>query len=205
MLAEIREGGEAAARRFARDARPMGRRHRRRPRGASCRGRGGARAAEGGHPVRAREHPPLRRGAAGDHLRLRGRDPAGVAGGPAADPRLGGGLLRAGRALQPCGIRDHDDHDGQGSGRAACRGLFAAATRRRHSAGHRLHHGPVRCRHDLEPRRRAGGRGDGRWAVRSAAGRHSGRPGQPVRRRGQAHPLRAGRHRHVRRARPTAW
>jgi sulfopropanediol 3-dehydrogenase len=56
----------------------------------------------------------------------------------------------------------------------------------------------LRCRQDPRHGRGPGCGRDGLRSVRRAKGQHSRRPGQPVRRRSQAHPVRPRRHRHVR-------
>ena len=55
------------------------------------------------------------------------------------------------------------------------------------------------------PGRHPGGRRDGARHRLDRAGRHAGRAGQRLRRRGQAPAVRPGRHRPVRRARPRPW
>ncbi len=165
----------------------------------SCGARGAA-EAEGRHPVRARECRPLRRGAEGDGDRHRDRGRSGSHRWAEADPDGGSRLLRPGRALQPRRLRAHDRHHRAGGGGQAHRRVLAAAAGRRHQSGNPLHPRPVwRGRHS-EPRRRTGDCRHGVRALRPAEGRNPRRPRQPVRRRGEAHSLRPGRHRHVRRS-----
>ncbi len=106
--------------------------------------------------------------------------------------------LRPRRPLPDGRLRAHEHRHRQGRGRRACRGVHAAA-RRADPGRHRRRDAPRRRRRDLHPRRRSG---DRRAGARDGDDRPGGlprRPGQRLRRRGQAPAVRQGRHRPHRR------
>ncbi len=121
------------------------------------------------HPLRAGAGARLRREAARDAHRSRGRDAAGR--DPRAPPHPGelDRLLRAGRALPDGRLRPHVDRHGAGRRREAHHRLRAAVPGRAASR-HRRRHAFRRRRRDLRARRRAGGRRHG------ARHRHDSRP-----------------------------
>ncbi len=108
------------------------------------------------------------------------------------------GRLRARRTLPAGGLGAHDRGDGEG-GRGRARHRLHAADPRRGPRGDRRRHASGRRRRDPAARRHAGGRGDGRRHRDHRQGGPAGRPGQRLRRRGEAPAVRRGRHRPVRR------
>ena len=88
--------------------------------------------AEGGYPVLARERPQVRRGAEADAREHPDRSRSRYDRWAEVNSGEGGGLLCAGRALQPYRQRHHDGDDRQGGRLRAHRRLLSAAPRRRH-------------------------------------------------------------------------
>ena len=140
----------------------------------------------------------VRAGAAGDDGRPRGGDPSRCPARPSAPARGERRRLRPRRPLPDGRLRAHEHRHREGRRRRACRGLHSAS-RRADPGRHRRRDAPRRRRRDLHPRRRPGDRRDG---ARDGVDRPGGlprRPGQRVRRRGQAPAVRQGRHRPHRR------
>ena len=123
---------------------------------------------------------------------------------PAPDPRQRRRLLRADRPLCAHRVGVHEHRHRQGRRRADGDRVLDAVPRRRpqrrHPSGRALRDARRRRRRDHDAGRRAGDRGDGARAVHRQARRHHRRARQQIRRRGEAHAVRPGRHRRVRRA-----
>ena len=150
------------------------------------------------HQIRAAADPAFRRDPARLDEGCRGRDPARRDPRPPEHPGRQRRLLCAGRPLSDGRVGAHEHRHRQGRRGRSYRRLHAAEPGRPAPRDHRRD-APRRRRRDLCARRRAGGRGDGARHRDHQAGRHAGRAGQRLCRRGQAPALRPGRHRPVRR------
>ena len=163
---------------------------------------------------RAREVPDqVRRDIAfaADQVRPLRRCPArereGLLGGTSARPHRGAEagalqcrrLLRAHRALCPHRVRLHVGRHGEGGGRRHRGRLLHALPGRRHPPLCALCHDGGRRGCGDDARRGAGHRRHGLRPVHRQAGGHHRRPRQQVRRRGEAHAVRQGGYRRVRR------
>ena len=177
----------------------MGGRIRRHPRAARCQCGHGSRGCQGRHRFRHQAGVRLCRGAAQVHERVSDRAASRRHCRPARAAGQRRGLLCARGTLRAHRVGLHGRGHGQGGGRQDHRGLLGAVSRRADAPlpDVRLRQG--RRRRDHDARRRAGDRHHGLWPVQRQACRRDRGPRQQVRGRGQAHPVRQGRHRRVRR------
>ena len=199
MLAEIEKNGEAAVRAYAKKLDKWDGEIDRHQGAAGGERQGGARTGPQGHRLRDRAGAQLRARAARLAAGVQDRAAPRRHGRSARAAGQRRRLLRAGRALRAHRLGLHGRGDRQGRRREDHRRVLRAVPRRADAPvpDVRLQQGRRRRHHDAG--RRAGDRDDGLRPVHRQAGRRHRRPGQQVRRRGQAHAVRQGRHRRLRR------